>query len=103
MPVKYDPNLPTYFNNQIKFLNEYLTGIDKQDLNKTTMYEKQEIKWFSYDDMKKNRHKFRNFYREIIDKLLDERDKRVKKERNKTKKHKKGEKQKQRKTKTKKH
>ena len=67
VPIEYDVNLPKYFNNQIGFLKTY---INKEKLYNTTMYEKDEIKWFSYNMIKKSKTKFRPFYREIIDKIV---------------------------------
>ena len=65
--VNYDENLPNYFNNNHKFLWK---RINKQFLNKTKLFEKQEIKWFSIKDMKKQRYKFRCFYRNIVDVII---------------------------------
>jgi 8-oxo-dGTP pyrophosphatase MutT (NUDIX family) len=62
--IPYDENLPRYFNNNHTFLWKRLT---KQFLNKTKLFEKQEIKWFSVDDMKDQRSTFREFYRNILD------------------------------------
>lgn len=69
VPVTYDKNLPNYFNNQCKFLKEYM---EPKRLYHTTMYEKEEIKWFNITTLKKYRHIFRPFYREIIDKVIEE-------------------------------
>jgi hypothetical protein len=41
-------------------------------LESTKVFEKIQIKWFSPQDMKKHRNKFRHFYREVIDCLIDE-------------------------------
>lgn len=67
VPIDYDTNLPKYFNNQISFINEY---VDNYKLNNTTMYEKQEIKWYTIGMLKNNKNKFREFYREIINKII---------------------------------
>jgi hypothetical protein len=68
VPVMYDINLPIYFNNQVRFLNEYM---DDSTLNKSTMHEKQEIKWFSIDQLRKDRNTFRPFYHEIVDQVIE--------------------------------
>ena len=68
--IKYDENLPTYFNNNHTFLWKRM---NKRFLNKTKLFEKQEIKWFSIHDMKKHRGQFRAFYRNIVDILLKDR------------------------------
>jgi hypothetical protein len=67
VPIEYDKKLPVYFNNQIKFLETY---VDSKKLNHTTMYEKEEIKWFSINMLKKDKNKFREFYQEIVAKII---------------------------------
>jgi 8-oxo-dGTP pyrophosphatase MutT (NUDIX family) len=67
--MKYDENLPHYFTNHHRFLWERM---DKNVLNDSKYFEKQEIRWFSVEDMKRKKSKFRGFYREIIDIILDE-------------------------------
>ena len=34
------------------------------------IFEKTEIKWFSFEDIQQNKKKFRNFYQNIIDLIL---------------------------------
>lgn len=69
VPIQFDEKLPIYFNNQISFLDTYV----KDDrLNNTTMYEKEEIKWFSCNMLRTQKKKFRDFYQEIIGKILTE-------------------------------
>lgn len=67
--IKYDENLPRYFNNNHDFL---WNRINKRFLNKTKLFEKQEIKWFSIEDMKNQRNCFRTFYRNLVDILLND-------------------------------
>ena len=67
--MKYDENLPHYFTNNHRFLWERM---DKNVLNDSKYFEKQEIRWFSVEDMKRKRSSFRGFYREIVDMILDE-------------------------------
>jgi len=67
--IDYDPNLPKYYNNNHSFL---WNRMDKKLLNKTKLFEKIEIEWFSVDEIKSRRSEFRKFYREIVDKILDE-------------------------------
>ena len=66
MFLKYDENLPMYYNNNHLFLWERM---NKQYLNKSKLFEKIEIDWFSYDDLKKRRHEFRHFYKDVLDLL----------------------------------
>lgn len=68
IPISYDKMLPIYFNNQSKFLDTYY---NQNLLHNTTMYEKKEIRWFSFSELKKKRFMFRNFYREMIDLILE--------------------------------
>ncbi len=66
--LEYDENLPKYYNNN----HEYLwKKMDNKKLKATKLFEKIEIKWFSIEEMKLMRHKFRHFYREILDKIIE--------------------------------
>lgn len=64
--MKYDENLPVYFNQNHSFL---WNNMDHDVLHKTKLFEKIEIEWFSIEDMKKKRKDFRNFYQQIVDLL----------------------------------
>jgi len=66
---EYDENLPKYYNNNHSFLWE---NMDRNVLNKTKFFEKIEIQWFSVEEMRTRRNEFRGFYREIVDKILDQ-------------------------------
>ena len=46
--------------------------MDKNVLNDSKLFEKQEIKWFSINDMKRKIKLFRPFYQEIVYKFLDD-------------------------------
>lgn len=67
--MEYDENLPKYFTNHHRFLWERM---DKNMLNNSKFFEKQEIKWFSLKDIQKNKKEFRSFYREIVDLIIKE-------------------------------
>ena len=69
--MKYDPNLPMYFNNFHKFIWNHPTS-DKEKMNSSKLFEKQEIKWFSSKELRTKRKEFRSFYREIVDQFIDE-------------------------------
>ena len=69
--IEYDENLPKYFNQNHHFL---WNNMDHDTLNKTKLFEKIEINWFSVDDMKKRRTEFRNFYQRITDILYEKRE-----------------------------
>ena len=62
--MSYDENLPKYYNDNHRFLWERM---DKTLLNKTKLFEKIEISWFSLEDMQKRKGEFRGFYQEIVD------------------------------------
>lgn len=66
--LKYDENLPKYFNQNHYFL---WNNMEHDTLNKTKLFEKIEIKWFSVEEMKNKRKEFRNFYQNITDLLHD--------------------------------
>ena len=66
--LEYDENLPKYYNNNHIFLWERM---DKNVLSKTKLFEKIEINWFSIEDMENKRSEFRNFYQEIVDKFIE--------------------------------
>ena len=66
--IDYDNNLPTYYNQNHRFL---WSRMDNEELEKTKLFEKAEIRWFSISDMKSHRSEFRNFYQEIVDKFIE--------------------------------
>lgn len=65
--IKYDDKLVKYYNNNYNFL---LKNMGRELLNNSVIFEKSKLKWFTLDDIKKKRSKFRFFYKEIIDKIL---------------------------------
>lgn len=67
-PMIYDHLLPFYYNNNQRFLQKRL---DPKIIRDTKIFEKTQIKWFSFDDIKKNHNKFRSFYKNIIHLILD--------------------------------
>ena len=64
--IDYDSNLPIYYNNN----HSYLWKNTNHSCNKH-LFEKIEIQWFTIDDMIQKRMKFRNFYRKIVDIIVD--------------------------------
>lgn len=70
-PFEYNHWLPYYYNNNQRFLQKRLSPI----IFKTTkIFEKAEIKWVSVDDLKKMRPKFRFYFQNIVDMMLDQQD-----------------------------
>jgi hypothetical protein len=58
--MDYDDKLPYYYNNNQQFLQKRL---DHKVIRDTKIFEKTQIKWFSFDELKKKRKSFRSFYR----------------------------------------
>ena len=67
--MPYDENLPKHYNRNHRFLWKRM---NKQFLNKTKLFEKAEIKWFSENDIRTKKTEFRRFYQDILDRLLME-------------------------------
>ena len=71
-PINYDHYgafecLPYYYNNNQLFLQKRLP---KNVIRDTKIFEKTEIKWFSFDELKKNQKYFRSFYQNIVHLIL---------------------------------
>ena len=66
-PMKYDPMLPYYYNNNQRFLQKHL---DPKIIKSTKIFEKAEIRWICIDQLKKMRSQFRSFYQNIIDEII---------------------------------
>ncbi len=62
--LKYDENLPKYFNKNHYFL---CNNMNQAELHKTKLFEKIEIDWFSKEDIRRRRKDFRPFYKNILD------------------------------------
>lgn len=67
-PMEYDDMLVKYYNNNQRFLQKKL---DPNIIRSTTIFEKPEIKWFSFEDIKKQKSKFRIFYQKIVKNMLN--------------------------------
>jgi len=68
--LNYDVHLCKYFNRSHAYIKE-----KTPELLKTTYFEKQEIEWFSINDIKKRRGEFREFYQEITDMIIQNEEK----------------------------
>jgi hypothetical protein len=64
--IAYDSHLPLYFNNHHKFIDKNFPS----KVNREGFFEKSKMRWFSYNDIVKEQHKFRSFYKEIIKIIL---------------------------------
>ena len=69
-PMKYDPNLPVYYNNNHRFLERKLS---KHLIEKSKIFEKEEIKWVCVDDIPSMKNKFRHYFRDVAQQIYDER------------------------------
>ena len=67
-PMEYDHLLPHYYNNNQQFLQKRL---DPKIIRDTKIFEKTQIRWFSFNDMKQQRNHFRSFYKNIVDLLWE--------------------------------
>jgi hypothetical protein len=70
--TEYDEKLEKYYNNNYRFFEKYLPGAKKNPYN--GLLEKAEIKWFTFGELKKNRGKFREFYQNVVDIILEHED-----------------------------
>jgi len=69
VPMAYDEFLPYYYNNNQRFLQKRLpAGLIK----KSKIFEKAEIKWVCIDDFKKMGPKFRNYFKVIVTKIVEQ-------------------------------
>jgi len=66
-PMEYDDKLPFYYNNNQQFLQQKL---DPKIIRDTKIFEKTQIKWFSFDDIQKQHNEFRSFYQNIVDLII---------------------------------
>lgn len=71
-PMIYDDKLPFYYNNNQQFLQKRL---EPDVIKKTKIFEKEEIRWISIDELKKMKPQFRFFFKPTIDKLYNQREK----------------------------
>jgi len=70
-PMEYDEKLPFYYNNNQRFLQKRL---DPDVIKKTKIFEKEEIRWMSIDEIKKMKPQFRFFFKPVIDRIYNERE-----------------------------
>lgn len=69
-PLPFDPSLIKYYNNNQTFLQKKL---NPKIIKDTKIFEKTKIKWFPLSSLKKQKHIFRSFYKNIIDLILQKR------------------------------
>jgi hypothetical protein len=61
--IEYDPKLPIYYNNNHKHLWKHM---NREILNKSKLFEKIEIRWFTVGQIRRNLTEFRRFYQDIV-------------------------------------
>jgi 8-oxo-dGTP pyrophosphatase MutT (NUDIX family) len=66
-PMKYDDMLVHYYNNNQRFIQQKL---DPSIIRDTKIFEKTEIRWFTFDDMQNMHKEFRSFYQKVVDLIL---------------------------------
>lgn len=66
-PINYDEYLTMYYNNNQRFLQKHL---NKKIIRDMKIFEKTEIKWFSFEELQRNKNKFRKFYQNIVNLIL---------------------------------
>ena len=70
--MDYDAKLPFYYRNNYEFFSRYLPHVKHKKDN--GLLEKSKIRWFSYDELKKEKKNFRSFYQNIVDLILKRQD-----------------------------
>lgn len=68
----YNSSLPKYYNNNQQFLQKHL---DPSIIKESKIFEKAEIRWVSEDDLPRMRSEFRSYFKNIVDRILREKEK----------------------------
>ena len=91
-PMKYDPMLPFYYNNNQRFLQK---NLDENIIKDSKIFEKAEIRWVCIDDIPKMKSQFRSYFQKTTESICKQKreiDEFVRKSltssKNKTRKHK---------------
>lgn len=71
-PMKYDEMLVHYYNNNQRFLQK---NLDEKIIRDLKIFEKTEIRWFSFNEIIKMKKEFRVFYQNIVSLILDNKQK----------------------------
>ena len=66
--MAYDEKLPFYYNNNQQFLQKRM---DPAVIRDSKIFEKTQIQWFDIEELARRRNEFRDFYRNIIDLILE--------------------------------
>ena len=68
-PMAYDDKLVYYYNNNQRFLQDKL---DPAIIRDSKIFEKSELQWFTFEDIKKRKKDFRSFYQNILPLFLSQ-------------------------------
>jgi len=71
-PIKYDPMLPHYYNNNAKFLQKKL---DPKIIEKSKIFEKDELRWVPITQLHKMQPQFRSYFQPHIDVICSQKEK----------------------------
>ena len=69
---EYNPSLPFYYNNNQNFLQ---TRLDPKIIETSKIFEKEEIRWVSIDELPQMRSEFRSYFQKTVDKILQQKKK----------------------------
>jgi hypothetical protein len=67
MRVDYDDRLPFYFNNNYRFIKETANLRSIAAHPENGYFEKSHVRWFTLDDLKRERGAFREYFRAFLD------------------------------------
>ena len=67
MRVDYDERLPTYFNNNYRFIKETANLRSIAAHPENGYFEKSHVRWFTLEDLKRERGAFREYFRNFLD------------------------------------
>ena len=81
--MDYDEKLPYYYKNNYEFFSRYLPHVKHKKDN--GLLEKAKIRWFTFDELKKEKKEFRSFYQNIVDLIIKQESFIINKMRNKCK------------------
>lgn len=70
-PYEYNCWLPYFYNNNQKFIQKHLP---EKILKTTKIFEKAEIRWICVDELYKMRPKFRSYFQNIVDMILNQKE-----------------------------
>jgi len=67
--IDYNKELPSYYNHHFRFFASALPNVKTEH---NGLLEKSHIKWYSFEDLKRDKKQFRQFYQSFIEKFLQQ-------------------------------